>query len=202
MNAVQTMIDQNGNVCPAATGQTQTDDNEAIGETLTKKKNTIINPLAQHSPPSLPVIAGNIPEALKEFPQWVCWRYTLKGGKWTKPPYQPNGRAASKTNSDHFSDFSDVIAAYAEGGFSGIGFVLTAHDPFVAIDIDHCLSDGILTEEAQGIIALMNSYTEVSPSGTGIRIFAKGTIPRNFRKGIEVYAYDSYLTVTGQRWGL
>lgn len=161
---------------------------------------TIIQPSSQQRPEPLPVILANIPEPLKAVPQWVCWRYEWNGKKWTKPPYRPNGHKASKINPAHYSDFSYVAAAYEGGGFSGIGFVLTANDPFVAIDIDRCLNDDVLTEEARAIINTMKSYTEKSPSGTGIRIFVKGIIPRNIKKGIEIYDHDSYVTVTGQRW--
>ena len=159
-------------------------------------------------PIPLTVIHANIPEALKSLPQWVCWKYVCKEGKdgkpgkWSKPPFQPNGTLADKTKPEHYSDFSDVLAAYEdeESGFDGIGFVLTNNDPFVAIDIDHCFVDGIITDEAAGIINELDSYTERSPSGEGIRIFVIGTIPRNIHKGIEIYSHASYVTVTGQRW--
>jgi len=101
-----------------------------------------------------------------------------------------------------FFAFSDVIAAYEKGGFSGVGFILTKDDPFVAIDIDHCLEGKVLTDEARDIIKALNSYTEISPSGTGIRIFVKGAIPRNIHKAIEIYSHGFYVTVTGQRWPL
>jgi putative DNA primase/helicase len=164
---------------------------------------TTVEPQAQQQcPEPLPVIAANIPDELKEIPQWVCWKYTWNGKKWTKPPYQPNGYKASKTNTAHFFAFSDVIAAYEKGGFSGVGFILTKDDPFVAIDIDHCLEGKVLTDEARDIIKALNSYTEISPSGTGIRIFVKGAIPRNIHKAIEIYSHGFYVTVTGQRWPL
>lgn len=153
-------------------------------------------------PTPLPVIPENLPQELKECSQWVCWKYDWDGKKWTKPPYRPNGYKADKTNPNHYSEFVIVMAAYQKGHFDGIGFVLTKNDPFVAIDIDHCLNGSVLTEEARGIISIMESYTEISPSGTGIRIFVKGAIPRNMKKGIEIYGRDSYVTVTGQRWQL
>lgn len=156
--------------------------------------------LQEQAPVPDPVIQSNIPEELKEIHQWVGWRYEWNGKKWTKPPYHPSGYKANKMNPDHYSDFSDVLAAYEEGGFSGIGFILTKDDPFVAIDIDHCLDGNILTDEARDIIKAMDSYTEISPSGTGIRIFVKGTVPRNMKKGIEIYCHSSYVTVTGRRW--
>lgn len=194
------MNSTNESACPVTAGQALNTDNKAVGGTLSQSQHSIVPPLVQLPPTPLPVIAANIPEALTSCPQWVCWRYTLKGGKWTKPPYQTNGRLADKTNPAHYSDFQTVLAAYEAGRFSGIGFVLTVDDPFVAIDLDHCLDGSIITEEAQGIIESVRSYTEQSPSGNGIRIFVRGTIPRNFKKGIEVYSQAAYLTVTGQRW--
>lgn len=175
-------------------------DNKAIGEALNETNNTTIQPSSQQPPTPLPVIAGNIPEALRALNQWVCWRYIWAKTRWTKPPYQPNGRMADKTNPQHYSEFAEVWAAYKEGGFDGIGFVLTADDPFVAIDIDDCLNGNSITDEARDIIKAVDSYTEKSPSSEGIRIFVKGTIPRNIKKGIEIYDHDSYVTVTGQRW--
>jgi len=155
---------------------------------------------ATQKPSPLRVIPANIPQELKDAPQWVCWKYDWDGKKWTKPPYRPDGFKASKTTAAHYSDFAKVLAAYEKGSFDGIGFVLTKNDPFVAIDIDHCLEGDVLSDEAKEIIKMMGSYTETSPSGTGIRIFVKGAIPRNIKKGIEIYSHDSYVTVTGQRW--
>lgn len=163
-----------------------------------KLSDNVLLPTEKPSP--LRLIPANIPEELKVVPQWVGWKYEWDGKKWTKPPFRPNGYKASKTNPQHYSDFSRVLAAYKKGAFDGIGFVLTDHDPFVAIDIDHCLNGTVLTDEAREIIKTMNSYTETSPSGTGIRIFVKGTIPKNVKKKIEIYSHDSYVTVTGRRW--
>lgn len=194
------MTEQKKMAFPDGNGKALTDSKVIGGAQRPQLDSTTIKNSAQLPPPPLPVILGNIPEALKAFPQWVCWHYKLRGKKWSKPPCQPNGKPASKTNPAHFSDFSDVAAAYEEGGFSGIGFVLTDNDQFVAIDIDHCLEGDKITDEAKAIIDTLNSYTEISPSGHGIRIFVKGTIPRNIHKGIEIYSHDSYVTVTGQRW--
>lgn len=156
-------------------------------------------------PSFLKPIPANIPEALRAFPQWVNWRGEWvegtngKPGRWTKVPYQPNGYKADKTNPAHWSDFSEVIAAYedSEGDFDGIGFVLTENDPFTALDLDHCVTDGIIVDPVKDIIRQMNSYTEFSPSGHGIRIFVKGQLARNKRQDkAEVYSHRSYVSVT------
>jgi hypothetical protein len=49
-------------------------------------------------PEALPVLFDNIPQTLRDIPQWVCWRYEERGGKWTKPPYQPGGSYAKSTD--------------------------------------------------------------------------------------------------------
>jgi putative DNA primase/helicase len=150
-------------------------------------------------PVPLQVFPANIPQALKAVPQWVCWKYEWNGKKWTKPPFQTNGYKASKTNPQHYFAFDKVLAAYEAGGFDGIGFVLTANDPFVAIDIDHCITDEDgLSVFAKEMLSLFNSYSEISPSGKGLRIITKGVIPRNIKKPeIEMYHCDSYVTITG-----
>ena len=59
----------------------------------------------------------------------------------------------------------------------GIGFMFSKDDPFVGIDIDHCIQEGALTSLAEDVIETVNSYTEYSPSGDGIHIIAKGKLP-------------------------
>jgi len=95
----------------------------------------------------------------------------------------------------------------AVDGFDGIGFVLTATDPFVGIDLDHCRDPHTGTVEpwAQKIISILDSYTEVTPSETGLHVFVKANLPeflgpdvKGRRKGpVEIYASERYLTVTG-----
>jgi putative DNA primase/helicase len=84
-----------------------------------------------------------------------------------------------------------------------VGFVLAEGDPFVGIDIDHCLSpDGTMPAWVQEIVERVDSYAEISPSGTGLRIFVKGALPcpgfKNTERQLEVYSSGRYLTVTGK----
>ncbi len=88
-------------------------------------------------PIALEVIAENIPYELKQIPHWVCWKYEWRDGKWTKPPYQPNGRHAKSNDKDTWYEFSTVLDAYEKGGFDGIGIVLTEDMGIVGIDLDH-----------------------------------------------------------------
>lgn len=163
-----------------------------------------------NKPDYLPVEPSNIPEELQAISQWVCWKAVWvdgddnKPGRWAKVPFHPNGFKVSVTTPGQWSEFSDVVAAYERSGgiFDGIGFVLTVDDPYTAIDLDKCIdTEGDCEKAVEGIIKHMNSYTEFSPSGTGIRIFIKGALPpgsRNRKGKIEVYNQGRYVTVTGQ----
>jgi hypothetical protein len=86
--------------------------------------------------------------------------------------------------------------------YSGIGYVFTEDDPYTGIDLDKCCdSNGNIDQWAQDIIDALNSYTEISPSGTGIHIIVKGTLPqgRNRNGHIEAYSNGRYFTMTGNR---
>lgn len=161
-------------------------------------------------------IFDNIPQELKDCPNWVNWRLVPREdrAKPTKPPNQPDGRLAKIDDSSTWNTFSEV--AEAAPRFDGMGFVLTKDDPYVGLDFDNCrcpafdgLDDEFKKEIASGLnmvlpeiaehIRRINSYAEVSPSGKGIRVFLKGTLPVDGkRKGpIEAYQSGRYVTVTG-----
>jgi hypothetical protein len=141
----------------------------------------------------------NLPDALVALPQWVLWKH--EGS--TKVPYQPDGRRrASSTDPATWSDFSEVYAAFEEGGFDGVGFVLSDGDGFAGVDLDHCRNaeTGDITPGAQEIIDRCASYTEVSPSGTGIRIICRSDYDGSAAyPEIEIYASRRFLTLTGER---
>ena len=85
-------------------------------------------------------------------------------------------------------------------GLNGIGFVFTVADPYVGVDLDHCRADGGLEAWATEIVGKLNSYTEWSPSGTGLHILVKASLPNcggRRSRGIEIYASGRYFTITG-----
>ena len=148
-------------------------------------------------------IFENIPEELKLYTQWVCWRQEMIGDKHKKVAYNPvTGKRAKTNDSEDWSDFKTAVKTYGNGGkFDGIGFVLTSEDPFVGWDIDDCRNpeDGKIESDILKMSRRFNSYTEVSPSGKGIRIFVEATLPCNGRKkgNFEVYKSGRYLSLTG-----
>lgn len=159
----------------------------------------------QPKPVAPPVQFGGIPIALKEVPRWVLWRYELAGGKWTKVPWQARGGGrASSTDPTSWEPLATAREAYEQSRdatrpYDGIGFVLAAEDDLVGIDLDHCLSDGRASDEARAIVRLLDSYTEVTPSGEGLRVFVRGSLPPGRRKrgNVECYEHSRFLTVTG-----
>jgi putative DNA primase/helicase len=178
-------------------------------------------------PNVLAVDFDGIPDALKQHDQWVMWRLTWKedDSKWDKPPTQPDGSPASTTDPQTWSSFGDARAAYERGGFDGIGFVFDETDGLVFVDLDHCRDSrtgkiGIWSTtlrslfrstvpEPLGLIAGLQTFGEVSPSGSGVHLYCVGELPLKGRKkggkgsgcpdGIEVYDQAHYATVTGRK---
>jgi primase-polymerase (primpol)-like protein len=145
------------------------------------------------------------PKNYEALDQWVTWKYELRDDDWTKPLFSYNGTLASSTDAATWSSIHRAVDAYQQRRTDGIGFVLSIEDPFVGIDLDHCFCRETRKVEpwAFEILQKFKSYSEFSPSGQGIRIFVKGTLPNGIRgkkKGnIEVYSASRYLTVTGHR---
>lgn len=147
------------------------------------------------------LIEVNIPAELKLYRQWVVWRYEVRD-KPTKVPYQADGLQASSTDASTWSNFETIYNAYLDGGYDGIGFVVTPTDKFCGVDLDHCRNSetGEIEQWARDIVNNLNSYTEITPSMEGIRVWLKGKIPPGGnRKGkIEIYEQGRYFTITGR----
>ncbi|MFC4407253.1 phage NrS-1 polymerase family protein [Haloarchaeobius iranensis] len=139
-----------------------------------------------------------IPAALREYPQWVCWRAEERDGKLTKIPIDPEtGSFASVSDPETWSIYE--VALGASEAEDGLGFVFTEEDPFLGVDLDDCRENGALTDWAEDIVDRLDSYTEVSPSGTGVHVLIEGTIPSTKSRSGSVECYDSarFFTMTG-----
>lgn len=147
--------------------------------------------------------ADAVPAGLKEYSQWMLWKLEQRNGRLTKVPYTVQGYRASVTDPDTWTDFETASAVLLEnaGTYSGLGFVLTDDDPFIGFDWDHVRNSttgdfepGIMEE-----ITSLNSYAEVSQSGEGVHVIAKGTIPGPKRRSgqREIYSRGRYFAITG-----
>src|SRR3954468_16962558 len=113
---------------------------------------------------------------LRASPRWVLWRTVERDGKPTKVPFQPNGRPASSTDPETWSTYAEVVKALERGGYDGIGYVFAPDDEYAGIDLDKCVVDGKVTFGARTVIDRLASYTEFSPSGTGVHILMRAGI--------------------------
>jgi hypothetical protein len=154
-------------------------------------------------------LTQNVPKALKSYNQWVAWRAVPReGGKIGKIPINPkNGMNASPINREQWGTHIEAFTYFMKHkheGVSGIGFVFTPDDPFCGVDLDDCwdpVGYKVDTPFLTKVLDDLKSYTEVSPSGKGVKIFMKGKLPGGGRKigNVEMYDTGRFFTVTGQR---
>jgi len=155
----------------------------------------------------------NIPDEMKAYDQWVVWRYEQReGSKPTKVPYCPRwATKAAVDNPKTWGSFTDALQAMQSGKVDGIGFVLTAEDPFGFVDLDNAWQkneNGVpIHDDPQAIhniqLKIFNSfdsYAERSPSGQGLHIICKTPNVPNGRKrsSVEVYTSKRFMTMTGE----
>lgn len=154
----------------------------------------------------LQVAIGNIPPQLKGWKQWVFWRgvkHDESDKKPTKIPFNATGAAKSNDRTTWMPFVA--MQTWMQRKMDGIAFVLSDDDPFSMIDIDGCVENENVSEFARKVIEYFDSYTELSPSGTGVRIFVEGKIdaaikhPRVNDKTLplEIYSRLRVATVTG-----
>jgi len=139
-----------------------------------------------------------IPPELKAFRQWVCYRPN-------KIPVNPKtGDNAEANDPDTWGEIDQAVShweAHRGNGVAGVGFEFSHEDPYTGIDLDKCRDPetGEIEPWALEIVRRFNSYTEVSPSGTGLHIWIKAKLPPSGRKKGKVEMYDGgrYFTMTG-----
>jgi putative DNA primase/helicase len=142
----------------------------------------------------------SIPSELTVRPRWVLWQRDWVDGRYTKVPYQRNGRRASSTDPATWCSWAQVQAAFDRGGYAGIGFVLNG-DGLVGVDFDHCYDGSRITiPKIAEYVAMLDTYCEISASGDGLRLFLFGTLPPRDRKegDIEVYSDKRFLSVSAR----
>ena len=117
-------------------------------------------------------------DALAPQPRWVAWRIEIRGDKPAKVPYAPQGGRAKADNPTTWGSRAEAEARAArivngQGGGVGIELGGLEGDTHLAgIDLDSCLSEeGALAPWAEAILSAAPTYTEVSPSGRGLKTF-------------------------------
>ena len=134
----------------------------------------------------------NIPAELQSLQQWV-----ISNSVEDKLPRNPRtGRVASVTDPSTWGTYQEAI----QSGAKQIGFVLTPWDPYTIIDLDNKPEKPCTPEQLQlhnRILNAMQTYTEISTSGTGYHIVLKGTVPAAVhRDNVEIYSHSRYMVFT------
>ena len=164
----------------------------------------------------------NVPAELKARDQWIGWKQERREdkegvGKWTKVPVDPNsGRNARTNDPSTWGTFKQALDAQERYNLDGIGVVFSEDDPYTGVDLDDCRDPvtGKLDPWAAAYVERLASYTEVSPTGTGVKVWVKGKLPPGGNKksmpppegaptglnsGIELYDRVKFFTVTGHQ---
>ncbi len=158
---------------------------------------------------------SKLPQRLKEHPEWCLWRYEKdKNGRDTKVPYSIKDQRAKPDKPETFSGFNAclVMLNMAARRYNGLG--LRVSHGLACVDLDDCiLEDGSLTSVAAEVFRILNSRTELSPSGRGLHIWI--IVEEGFQydrenykivnrvegQKLEVYvsgATNHFMTVTGE----
>lgn len=150
-----------------------------------------------------------IPAELQRSAEWCVWKREIRDGKPTKVPYNPKtGERAETNNPATFSSFVLADETYMTEDYNGVG--IRVSNGFSAVDIDHCVENGVISDLAMSIINAMQSYTEFSPSKTGVRIIFRVAdnfaynrdkyYLKNKSNGVEIYVCgetNRFVTITG-----
>ena len=155
---------------------------------------------------AVPQTLRAIPAELRELTQWVAWRGEERDGNRMRSLYRADGSGrASTSDRASWATFEDAVAASAQA--DGIGFVFSAEDPFVGVDLDHCFAgDDLLHPDAAAAVLALDSYTERSVSGDGVHVFIRASLTgsrnRTGKTGwggsFEVYDAGRFFCVTGR----
>lgn len=137
----------------------------------------------------------NIPDELKELRIWALQN--------KKVPYTIKGTMAQSNNCASWDTYSNVIRAFKSGMYEGIGLFIEY--PYFCLDLDKCVSNSEMSEQARKIVKMVMSYSERSISKSGIHIIAKGVKPGDVckfnkipgMKELEIYDRARFLVMSG-----
>jgi primase-polymerase (primpol)-like protein len=122
---------------------------------------------------------------------------------------------ASVSDPETWGSYQEAAKRLMQGrkvGYQGLGYVFSKKDPFCGIDLDGVRNPetGEIVPWAWDIIRALNSYTEISPTGTGVHIIIQASLTRllqdmgisevkhRHEKGVEIYDDLRFFTVTAK----
>lgn len=155
------------------------------------------------------LLNANVPSGLRDAARWVIWRTEVREGKPTKcPVHLEKNHRIDPTAPSEWTDFASAVAVLGRrDDVAGIGFVFATDGGYCGVDVDDGVdpATGQFKPWAEDLVRRLNSYTEISPSGTGAKIFLRGRKPgercrKKYHDGeVEMYDAGRFFTVTGRR---
>lgn len=172
----------------------------SVDDTADHKESEDTEPVEKDQP-----FALRIPGRIRRKQLWITWEYREREGedKPAKVPINERGRAVSATDPDNWLPLSDAQEQCDHTDADGVGFVFSDRNNLLGIDFDDVRDPetGAVEQWCSDLLDRLDSYTEVSPSGTGFHVIVRAGIPSGYgNKGeIEVYENDRFFTVTGKQ---
>lgn len=151
----------------------------------------------------------NIPAELKGLPAWLVWQIgsiNAEKGKASKIPVYATtgmnrrGDQGSPDDRANLVTFDEAMKAFRRSKrFAGLGIATLPEFGITALDFDHCVDGGEIRPDV--LMEVVDTYAEVSPSGSGVRAFMLGTSidGKNHTAGFELFSGKGFVTVTGNQ---
>jgi|SRR5215208_1718203 len=157
-----------------------------------------------------PRFRDSIPDELADGRDWVAWEAVLKpdADKLDEKPIKPDPLKfayASSSDSATWGTLEWAWQAMEAHDLDGVGKVFHVDSDLFGIDLDKCrdAETGEIEAWAENVVERFETYAEVSPSGTGLKLFLHGSLPgrrrKNDAKRVEMYDDKRFFTVTGNR---
>lgn len=161
-----------------------------------------------------PKFSRGLPKELTDKQNWLVWRFVQKPGKKKrdKLPFYANGIPRNGTQGSaedraSLATYQRALQACEAGRYDGIGFAILEGCGVSALDLDRCIVDGKIDPRVEPLTN--GTYSEISPSGSGLRIFfTGGNLPNakdvneyrtDGKFDLECFSGNGFVTVTGNR---
>ena len=154
--------------------------------------------------------AENIPQEMRELPNWVCYRAfpnTEKIGKYKKQLVDPNIESkitwAKSNERTTWGTYEKAVSFAMRNNCTGIAFALEKSLGICCVDLDDCFPNGKISDTGKTMLKLFgDTYSEKSISHNGIHIFLKGELPKEYiQRNEEIEMYDDvrFISMTGTK---
>lgn len=136
-----------------------------------------------------PTLTSGPPCIMRSIPNWVVWGWWVREDDKIKVPFNPRtGKGAKSNDPSTWGTYGEALARYQRypKRYAGLGFIFSEGTGIFGIDLDGCVSNDRVSPWASKIMDRFPTYTEISPSGTGVKMFGIGEVPKDCRLRVKV----------------